>query len=79
MVLEKKICMYLFFTLILPYKGIAPILFKCTEPFEQIVNTHSTEDSMWNLLKIAQAVSEKTFKNYTALYTKLFYYFNYIL
>ena len=39
------------------------------EPFEQIGNTLLTEGPMWNLVKIAQMVSEKqTFKNYTILY-----------
>ena len=48
------------------------ILFNGAESFEQIeqiVNTLSTEDSMWNVAKTAQVVSEKkTFKNYTILY-----------
>ena len=45
------------------------ILFNGTEPFEQIGNTLSTGGPMWNLMKIAQAVSvKKTFKNYTILY-----------
>ena len=36
--------------------------------FEQIGNTVSTKGPMWNLVKIAQAVSEKkTFKNYRIL------------
>ena len=42
--------------------GLTTILFNGAEPFEQIANTHSTEDPMWSLVKIAQAVSEKTFK-----------------
>ena len=37
--------------------GIAAILFNCAELVEQIVNTLLTECSMWNLVKIAQAVS----------------------
>ena len=32
-------------------------------PFEQIVNTLSTEDPMWILVKIAPAVSEKTLED----------------
>ena len=48
---------------------MAAILFNGTEPFEQIGNTLWTEGPMWNLVKVAQAVSEKkTFKNYTILY-----------
>ena len=44
---------------------MAATLFTGVEPFDQIVNTPSTEDPMWNLVKIAQAVSEKkTFKDY---------------
>ena len=39
--------------------GIAAILFNGAEPFEQCVNTLSTESPMWNLVKIARAVSEK--------------------
>ena len=39
------------------------ILFTGAEPFEQTVNTSSTEGPMWNLVKIGQVVSEKmTFK-----------------
>ena len=57
------------FWVFLPYMGMAAILFNGTEPFEQIGNTLSTEGPMWNLVKIAQAVSEmKTFKIYTILY-----------
>ena len=37
------------------------ILFSDAELFEQIDNTLSTEGPMWNLVKIAQAVSEKTY------------------
>ena len=49
--------------------GMAAILFNCVEPFEQIGNALLTEGCMWNLLKNAQAVSEKKiFKNYTILY-----------
>ena len=48
---------------------IAAILFNGAEPFEQIDNILSTESPMWNLVKIAQTVSEKkTFKIYTILY-----------
>ena len=49
--------------------GMAAILFNSAEPFEQIGNTLSTIGPMWNLVKIAEAVSEKkTFKNNTILY-----------
>ena len=45
------------------------ILFNGTEPSEQTGNTLSTKGPTWNLVKIAQAVSEKkTFKNNTILY-----------
>ena len=48
---------------------MAAILFNGTEPFEHIRNTCSTEGPMWNLMKIAQAVSgKKPLKNYTILY-----------
>ena len=48
------------------------ILFNGAETFEQIVNILSTEGTMWNLVKIAQVVSEKkTFKNYTILYMNI--------
>ena len=51
------------------YMGMVAILFNGGEPFEQIGNTLSTEGPMSNLVKIAQAVSEKkTFKNNTILY-----------
>ena len=48
--------------------GMAAIFFHSSEPFEQIGNILLTEGPMWNLVKIAQAVSEKTYKNYTTLY-----------
>ena len=49
--------------------GMAAILFNDIEPFKQIVNILSTESPMGNLVKIAQAISEKkTLKNYTILY-----------
>ena len=52
--------------------GMAAILFNGAEPFVQIVNTLSTEGPMWNLVKIAQTVSEKkTYKNYIILYMYL--------
>ena len=42
---------------------MAAILLNGAEPFEQIVNTLSKESPVWNLVKIAQTVSEKkTFK-----------------
>ena len=48
---------------------MAAIFYDGVEPFEQIGNILLTEGPMWNLVKIAQAVSErKTFKNYTILY-----------
>ena len=40
------------------YMSMAAILFNGVEPFKQIVNTLSTEGPMWNLVKIAPAVSE---------------------
>ena len=48
--------------------GMAAILFNGLEPFEQIFSTLSTEGPLWNLVKIAHLVSEKTFKNYKILY-----------
>ena len=39
--------------------GMAAILFDGSEPFEQIINTLSTESPMWNLVKIAKVVSVK--------------------
>ena len=49
---------------------MAAILFYGMEPFEQnlIVSIPSTEGPMWNLVKIGQAISDKTFKNYMILY-----------
>ena len=46
----------------------AAILFNGTEPFKQTGNTLSTEGPMWYLVKFAEAVSEKKFKNYIILY-----------
>ena len=48
--------------------GMAAILFNGAESFEQIVNTLFTRKPHVILVKIAQAVSEKKFKNYTILY-----------
>ena len=48
-----------YFTCILPYMGMAPILFNDAGPFEQVINASSTEGPMWNLVKIGRAVSEK--------------------
>ena len=48
------------FKVVLPYMG--------AESFEKIINTFSTEGPVWNLVKTAQAVSEKTFNNYIILY-----------
>ena len=36
--------------------GMAAILFKCEEPFEQIGNTLLTEGPIWNLVKTAQDI-----------------------
>ena len=41
--------------------GMAAILLAGAEPFEQIVNIPSTEGPMQNMVKIGQAVPEKTF------------------
>ena len=60
LVLEKKILKYF-------YHIWAP-QFNGAKSFEQIVKTLSTEGSMWNLVKIDQADSEKTFEIYTILY-----------
>ena len=48
--------------------GMAATFFNGAETFEQIVNSLLTQAPMGNLAKIGQAVSEKTFKNYTILY-----------
>ena len=45
--------------------GMAATLFNGVEPLEQIANTLSTESPMWNLVEIAQAVSEKKTFNKT--------------
>ena len=47
--------------------GMAATLFNGAEPFEHIVNIPSTEGPMWNQVKIGQAVSEKTFKDFMIL------------
>ena len=50
--------------------GMVAILLNSTELFEQIVNILWTEGSMWtmcNLVKTVQAVSEKTFNDFTIL------------
>ena len=73
--LHTKIQLQSFFGLeksfkFLPYMDMAAILFNCPEPFEQTGNTLSTEGPMWNLVKIAQAISEKkAFKKITKFYT----------
>ena len=55
--------------MILTCMDMAASFFNGAEPFEQIVNTLSTEGSIRSLVKIARAVSEKkTFKKYTILY-----------
>ena len=56
---------------VLPYMGMATILFNGAEPFEQIVSILSTEGPMWNLVKIVQAVSEKTSKEFMVWYIYL--------
>ena len=48
--------------------GMAAIWFNCAEPFE-IGNTFLIEGPMWNLVKIAQAVSEKKAFKITQFYT----------
>ena len=48
--------------------GMATLLFNGAEPFEQTVSILSTEGPMWNLVKIVQAVSEKTCKEFMVLY-----------
>ena len=53
------------FKVLLLYIDMAAILFNRTEPLKQNVNTLLTEGPMCNLVKIAQAVSEKTVKNFT--------------
>ena len=58
--------------LFLPYMGMAAILFNGAKPFEEIVSIPSTEGSMWNLVRIGQALSEKnTFKYPMILYVYL--------
>ena len=52
----------------LPCRGMVAILFNGAEPFKQIVNTFLRNGHMWNLVKIAQVVSEKKFKDYTISY-----------
>ena len=60
------------FYVFLQYMGMAAILFNGAKPFDQIGHTFSIEGLMWNLVKIAQAVSEKkTFKSYTILYMNI--------
>ena len=56
------------FKVFLIYTGMAAILSNGAELFEQIGNALSTEGPMWNLVKSAQTISEKTFKNCTILY-----------
>ena len=48
----------------LPYMGMTAILFNDAEQIEQIDNMPSTECPKCNLVKMGQAVSEKTFKDY---------------
>ena len=57
------------FLSVLTYMGMSVSLFKSAKPFKQTVNILLTEGPMWNLVKIAQAISEnKTFKKYRILY-----------
>ena len=49
--------------------GKATTLFNGAEPFKQIVNTLSTDGPMWNMYKIAQAVSEKKTFNDNSIFT----------
>ena len=48
-----------------PFEQRAPwtILLNDAEPLQQIDNITSKEGQMWNLVKIGQAVLEKTFKD----------------
>ena len=49
--------------------GMATILFNGTEPFEKKnITILSIEGLMSNLVKIVQAASEQTFKDFTILY-----------
>ena len=51
----------------LPYIGMVDILFNDAGPFEQIDYTPSTENPMWNLMKVGPVVSKKkkkTLKDY---------------
>ena len=54
---------------VLPYMGMAAILFIGAEPFDQIVNILSTEGPMWNLIKIVLDVPEKKTFNMSHFYT----------
>ena len=44
---------------VLPYMGIAAILFNGAEPFEQNVNILLAEGPMWNLVKIVRGFKEE--------------------
>ena len=48
--------------------GMAAILFNSAEQFEEIFNPLSTKDPLWNLVKIAQAGSEKKTLKYAIQY-----------
>ena len=52
---------------VLPYTGMKAILLNDAERFEQFDNMPSTEGLKCNLVKIDQAVSEKTFKDHELL------------
>ena len=52
--------------------GMATILFNRAEPFKQIVNTLFTEGPMWNMEKIAQAVSEKKIFKDNSIFTCMY-------
>ena len=55
-----------------PYMGMSAILFNDAEPLKQNDKIPSTKYTMWNLVKIGLAVSEKMslekFKDYMILY-----------
>ena len=49
--------------------GMATVFLNDARPFKQIVNIFSTKGSMWNMVKIAQGVSEKKNVNSPWFYT----------
>ena len=49
--------------------GMTATLFNSAKPFEQIVSTSSTEDPMWNLVKIGKRFQRRRhLKMYTIFY-----------